>query len=250
MRKLFLNSAPLGITLALFTGLSAACGGFQIEEGSGVSATSVRGVSPFTSIQVSSGMNVDLVAGDYAAIVVTADDNFLELIRTEVVDDVLIIEPAEDGLLLSPQTPMTIEVTTPHLAGVQASGGSEVHGTVACGGDQSTLRLSASGGSQFELSDVDVAALSLEMSGGSQATLSGQATIADIKLSGGSVADLGALDVTAADADMSGGSQASMSVSQHVSGSLSGGAQLDLIGSPIIDVSTSGGSQVSSADAS
>lgn len=216
----------------------------RFEEGSGVEASEDRDTGSFSAIEAHSGLDITLVSGAEHALHLSGDDNLLPLIRTEVIEDVLIVEPAEEGLFLMPQLDLVVEVTTPHLSSAIASGGSSVKGSVDCEGDEALLRLKGTGGARFELDGVDVGAVFVELSGGSRATLLGEASVATLDLSGGSTAELWDLPVLVAEVELSGGSQANMAISLEVSGSLSGGSELDIIGDPTVEVETSGGSDV------
>ncbi len=246
MHTLFaITRAPLLAALALvpLVATTAACDAKFID-GNGIEATDDREVVTFSGIEVHSGLDVTLVSGAERAVHLSGDENLLPLVRTEVIDDVLVVEPIKERLYLLPELELLIEVTTPHLASAVASAGSGVKGSVFCEGDDAVLRLKGTGGAHFELEGVDVGATFLELSGGSRATLVGDTTVANLNLSGGALAELWDLDVLIAEVELSGGSQANMAISLEVSGALSGGSELDIIGEPTVEVETSGGSDI------
>jgi hypothetical protein len=89
--------------------------------------------------------------------------------------------------------------------------------------------------------------IGLELSGGSQVTVSGSGDDLTVDASGGSGADLSSFPVVNANVDASGGSQVTVNASGTLNVDASGGSQVYYLGDPTLgNIDTSGGAQVRS----
>ena len=189
--------AVLGIACVV-----AACG----PAGSGTLVTETRDVAPFTALDVTAGIDVRLVVDPDAppAVAVTYDDNLLDRIRTDVEGDTLVISPS--GSFRVTAGGRFVSVTTGELTRLDVASGVTVIGA----GSTNRLDLSVSSGGDVDISDIDVAVLTIDLSSGAQA------------------------DVRA---------------TQSVSGDMSSGARLRVFGDPTErDISTSSGASVEYVD--
>lgn len=237
------------------------CGGGLV--GSGVSKTETRDVQPYHRVEVEDALDVTLTDRAPETVSITADDNLVEHITTEVVDGALIIR-VKDHEWLSARTTVAIEVSRVPVHEVGASGASHVKagGGIACG----RVAVSASGASVIELDAVVGEELVIWASGASHvSTKELKVGKTELKLSGASKLDatggtLGALAAelsgasslqastavaTTASLDVSGGSQARLKATQSVSGKVSGGSNVGVGGNPAErTLESSGGSIV------
>ena len=88
------NLPSLALFAALLASIApwlASCSTWGME-GSGVPRTEEREVGAFDRIELSGSGRLEVTTGPLSALSVTADDNLLGLLRTEVVDGTLIIE--------------------------------------------------------------------------------------------------------------------------------------------------------------
>jgi hypothetical protein len=138
--------------------LVAACG----PTGSGNVVTETREVAEFDSIEVSGGITLRLTAAVDAdpSVTVTYDDNLIDRVGTDVHGTTLVIESRGGFTVLGEGR--LVEVTTPSLDELEASGGTEVTGSGSLG----SLSLAASGGTEVDLADLIVDSMNLEASGG------------------------------------------------------------------------------------
>ena len=155
------------LRVRLLTGIAAtglvltAC----IGGGSGNLVTEERVVDPFDSIDVSSGLNVELTVdpGAEQSVLVTIDDNLLDRIVTRVENGTLVVEV--DGVVNIFGSGRLIEIVVPDLAAIQISGGADLRGS----GVADSYSLSASGGSDSDLEDLEARSVIVSVSGGSDA---------------------------------------------------------------------------------
>lgn len=97
--------------------------GFRGVKGSGVAAISTREVPAFEAIRVDGSVNVEAVAGEKQSLTLECDDNLLELIRTEVVNGVLVVKQAQP---YSTTLGVVVKVAAPALKSACVSGSGDV----------------------------------------------------------------------------------------------------------------------------
>lgn len=92
-------------------------------KGSGNVKTEKREVSNFKSIDVSGAFEVEITAQKDFSLEVEADDNLLELIKTEVDDGTLEIKSQKS---LKTSNPLKIRISAPDINSLELSGASKV----------------------------------------------------------------------------------------------------------------------------
>lgn len=190
--------------------------------GSGHATTEQINITDFTAVSASHGFNVAITQGSTYSVKVTTDDNLQQYVDVHKSGSTLYIG-LKPGFGIS-TTQLKVEVTMPNLINLQLSGGSQATGQ--------NLNLSGN--------------LAVDFSGGSRATLTGQAVDLTVTCSGGSNVDLRDLQVQNARVDLSGGSQAKVNASGTLNVNLSGGSQLQYRGNPTMgSQDISGGSRIS-----
>jgi hypothetical protein len=202
------------------TFLFAACsgGGLFGTRGEGNVKTENRPTTAFTHVDAGDGIAVTIRIGPAEDLVISAQENLLGLIATDVQGDTLRIHGS--GAYTTSE-PIAVTVVTPALDGITLSGGS--HGRIDGLGTER---------------------LDVELNGGTVVEAAGVATTLALKASGGSRAELGDLAAKSVRVDLSGGSQVTLQASDQVNGSAAGGSQATVIGEAALNVSLSGGSAV------
>ena len=159
--------------------------------------------------------------GIFCRVIVTADDNVMELIEVSKSGDTLNVG-IRWGTRLSSAT-LKIKITMPTIN-----------------------RIELSGGSQGKIEDFSSAnPFSIDLSGGSQ--LNGQGSAGDLTIdaSGGSQLHFADYFVQDVNIELSGGSQATINLDGTLDADLSGGSQLYYYGDPTLgEIETSSGSQI------
>ncbi|HSR43934.1 MAG TPA: DUF2807 domain-containing protein [Acidimicrobiia bacterium] len=148
----------LAVTLGLMV---VACG----TVGSGDLVTESRSVGSFDGLDVSEGINVNLLVdpGAVPSVSVTFDDNLLSKLVTEVRGGTLVIE--FDGSVSILGSGRFVDVTVDSLDSIEVSGGADLNGF----GTATDYRLSASGGADVDLAGLDAANVEVDISGGANA---------------------------------------------------------------------------------
>ncbi len=82
--------------------------------GSGISKTEHRQVGLFDEFEFHGAGRVELAIGQLQPLEITADDNILPLLRTEVVGTRLVVRPVEP---IRPKVPIVLRVAVPECLG-------------------------------------------------------------------------------------------------------------------------------------
>lgn len=204
---------PSGIGLLVAALLLAGC-----TRGEGPVLTQSRNLEPFSRVEVGSGIHLAIRFGPAEPIVVHAQANIQDKVRTGVRNGVLQVEANGDIVVADP---VVIDVVIPALEAV-----------------------SLSGGAQVDVTGLAAEAMDIALSGGARATMTGAAGSLTLTARGGSAASLEGLATETVSVDLDGGSSAEVTATGVVSGSASGGAQLHVSGGGSVSVDTSGGAEV------
>jgi hypothetical protein len=152
----------LGLILAV---LALAGCGIQIMgptvTGSGVVKTEKRDAKGFDQVDVGGALQLDFAVGKDTSVEVTADDNILPLILTEVKGDTLKIYSKGN---ISTSNGMVVKVSAPNLKALTASGATN---STLTGLNEKTVRLDVSGASKVTASGT-TDRLEIDCSGASQ----------------------------------------------------------------------------------
>lgn len=189
-------------------------------KGSGNTASEKRDLSGFKSVDVGGIFQVEITAQKDFSVEVSADDNLLEKIKTEVDDGVLKIST---DCRVNPSSPMIIRVSAPDIE-----------------------HLDASGVAKITVNDLKNSSFGLDTSGASKIDLAGETDKLMIKVSGASKIEAENLRSRAVDVDSSGASKITVFATESVRAEASGASKILYAGGAKDVVSnTSGASKVS-----
>lgn len=186
--------------------------------GTGTTVTETRAVSGISSVSISGVGLLIIEQTGSESLTVTAEENILPLITVDIVGDLLIL-----GIQANTQ--------------INTTRGIVYRLTV-----REIDRITLSGATRVEATDLDTSYLEATLSGASAATLEGTAQRQLLNVSGASHYDAAALSCRNATVDISGASSAVVRVSDRLEGQVTGVAVLEYYGDPVVDVS--GGSTV------
>ncbi len=224
------------LALILLFGLNACR--HRCIKGSGNQKTDNRKVEAFKKISVSGAYKVVLKQDSSYALQITADNNLIPYIKTEVSGGLLHIYNKK-SLCSSGQ--MVINVGVGHLEEIKSSGGVEITGD----GKLTTgdLRLDLSGAAKLTL-NLNAAHVTTEGSGAVELNLSGQATSHDIDLTGSG--DIKALDFIVSDCSIqtSGVGHLEVNVLKSLNINSTGASEVRYKGNPSLTQTKAGVSSV------
>ena len=197
-----------------------------LEKDHGPEVKVTREIKPFTSIEVSDGIDVFLSQGAAGPLVVEAQERLVDDLITETEGDVLKIYFDRS---ISFVRKARVYVTVPEILKINTSGGSDLEAERVIRGKE--LVIESSGGSDIRI-EVDVTNLGIKASGGSDIYISGKAEQLVARTSGGS--DLHGFDLTVhrAKLESSGGSDIKIHVLDALTAMASGGSDIIYRGNP------------------
>ncbi len=209
--------------------------------------TEIRNVKNFDEIEVSTGIDLYITMGSSESVKVVADDDIIEKIKTEVRGKTLHIYMKNNNWLnifnWSGNKTRKAYVTLRDLKRITASSGSDVESENTLEGE--TLDIEVSSGSDVKL-DVFYKEISLKSSSGSDVRLSGKAKTFRANASSGSDIKARELQSSVCVVNVSSGSDATISVSDELHANASSGGDVRYYGNPtVVDVDESSGGDVS-----
>ena len=216
----------LCIFLALTAPLAAACDGLTISDGdsvkgSGTIVTETRDVSGFNGVEVVGSGDVTIEVTGAETLAITADDNLLPLLTSDVLEDTLQLG-VEPDTSISPSAPIGYRITVVDIAG-----------------------LSVFGSADFSVTGIDAASFGVDIAGSGNVELEGSASSLAIDIRGSGDVDGAGLTVGSASVDISGSGDVVVNATDELDVSISGLGNVEYIGSPAIDQSVSGSGQIS-----
>jgi hypothetical protein len=154
------------------------------KAGSGNARTETRDVPAFSKVRIENSGTTDVTIGPPGPLTITADDNLLEYITTEVRGDTLVLDCRDS---CRPRTPIRVTVSTPSLTGAAIAGA----GTISVRGlDESKFDASISGSGKI-VAEGSAERLVASISGSGSLELAKLAAQqADVRISGSGNADI------------------------------------------------------------
>jgi hypothetical protein len=214
---------------------------FQGVPGSGIVKQETREVGDFTSVDVGGAFQAKVRVGTKVPIVLKGDENLLPLVTTEVRGNQLVVG-VKLGTKLRPSQPITIEITTPTLDGVAASGASKVDVEAA---RAEHFAIDSSGAAMLDVRGIDADDLKIDLSGAVGVKLAGTAKTVSLDVSGASNLKAGGLAAERVKVGISGASGVELIAHSAVEGDVSGASHLTVAGNPgTAAVKSSGASSV------
>ncbi len=233
------NPALLLITLLMASApLMAQWGGVR---GSGKVVTQDRETPSFSAVEVECSADVYLRQGDQEAIKVRADENLLDMIETEVRNDVLHIDI--DGNIRN-YDELKVYVTVKNLNGITINGSGDVESENKLSGMDFEIRVNGSGDVDL---DLDVKNLTTRINGSGDVEFSGVQGALNLNINGSGDVDAGDLRLTDCEISVRGSGDIRLSGSAdkvYIDQSASGDINLYGLESGDVEVSASGSGDV------
>ena len=208
--------------------------------GSGNVVDESRSVTGFTGIRAEAIGKVYVTIGNEDRLVVSAEDNLLPHIVTEVQDGVLRIR-VEDGIDLEPTEDIEYRVTARSLESLSLSGVGAIEGADISAG---ALSLSQSGVGGLRLGNLDLGTLDASLSGVGEIVLSGNVVEQTVTHAGVGRYDASNLASAEAVVTLSSVGSVSVRVSDRLTATSSGIGSICYIGSPTVEATITGSGTV------
>jgi hypothetical protein len=219
------------------------CGGGNCVTGSGKQVTEQRKVTKFSQIDISGDYQLIIKQDTGTLVNITADDNLMQYIKTDVSGDKLTIKKNKN---ICSTGKFTVNITMPNLAAIKAAGAIDI----SSDGKITTkdLSLDLAGANKVTL-NLNADNVTTQASGIVNLNFTGQASSHSVALSGSG--ELNALDFVVAKyrIDANGASHCKINVLNDLSVNTSGASQVEYRGNPKnIDNSKSGASSLKKID--
>lgn len=239
-----MNRKIMAILLMLVVALAlVGCDRFGGIRGSGQVAEEERDVGEFTGVNLAGFGTVDIEIADQEELLIEAEDNLIEFLRTEVRGGTL--EIGLEGTRLMPTKPVKFHVMMKSLDRLTVSGS----GTIEVP-DVAAERLSAniSGSGRVEIGDLEADLIDVEISGSGKVEIeSGKADEQRIGISGSGNYLGEQLESNRAEVSIGGSGQATVRVGDELEANVSGSGDIKYFGNPSVDTSMSGSGKVTKA---
>ncbi|MBX2846350.1 MAG: DUF2807 domain-containing protein [Saprospiraceae bacterium] len=210
-------------------------------KGSGNVVTESRSHTNFDRVHVSSGLDVYFTQSNNYSVEVEADDNLIDIIKTEVNGGELRVKVAK-GKSIKRSKKLVVHVSAPDLTGIKSSSGADFYSESVISGDN--IIIDVSSGADVKV-DLDYDKLKCEVSSGSAARLKGSANMAELRSSSGANIRAKELTVQRCKAKASSGSDVVVRVEKELIGDASSGGDVIYFGNPAeVDKSESSGGDV------
>jgi hypothetical protein len=193
--------------LSLFAGCH-----FQIHDeikGSGVRLKQKRDVASFTSIATEGAFDIEVVCQKPESVEVEGDDNLLQLITTEVSNNVLHIRSNRS---FSVNDPIKITISAPDLQGI-----------------------SAKGAGKFDIAGIKNEKFEIDANGATTIKVAGETKLIDIDSNGAGKVDAHKLRAARGVVDVKGVARVDVNVVEQLDVTVSGPAHVTYQGDPVVN---------------
>lgn len=191
-----------------------------VVKGSGVAATEVREVEDFSKISLSTALSVDISVGGTSSVTVTADDNIVPLVKSDVKNNVLHVYISGST---QPSVPIKVEIAATELASLVASG--------SC---------------NATINGIDAQTFETELSGACSVTIVGETDQFNCEVSGASRVTAVELVAKGVNVEASGASHATVFATDSIKANSSGASNVQFAGEPpTVKKNKSGASTIS-----
>jgi hypothetical protein len=209
------NLSTVFIMLFIFSSVIACNAGGSISK-----INDIRNVGSFNSIDVSGAIDVKVYVGSESSVEVTAPDNMLSNVVTEVVGSTLKVYFKGKGNF---NGKVQVIVRTPQLVSAEVSGASKLY-----------------------VANLNNSSFTLDVSGASRVEVEGSTSSLTVDASGASHMDLSKFSVSNAMVDVSGASHGILNVQNNLTIDASGASHVEYYGTPEIKSDVSGASRIKS----
>ena len=235
VRQFWGQRLPVALVLVLALLLVAACGtGLVI--GSGNSMTEEREIAGVEGVVLSFVGDLRITQGDEEKLVITADDNMMPLITTEVRNGVLTIG-SKSTVGMQTTTRLQYDLTVRDLNSVRLMGA----GNASMEGlETDNLALGLAGAGNLSIQNVDAAGIDATLSGLGNMEISGATARLAVELTGAGNFSGGDLRSGAADVRITGLGNATVWAVETLDAAITGAGNIDYYGDPAVTQAVSG----------
>ena len=195
----------------------------------------------FNALDISSAFNVNITQSNSFSITITANQRIMDQIEVKQNGNILTIDVKPEAILGSFNA--KAQITMPKLDNITFSGATR--GTANGFISEDPFNAKVSGASSLQLTDLQSADITVDLSGASSLTAKGSANNLSAIVSGASNLDLLDLAINNAAVNVSGASHATINLNGRLDANVSGASSLQYSGQPTLgNITKSGASTV------
>ncbi|MBO9701755.1 MAG: DUF2807 domain-containing protein [Sporocytophaga sp.] len=224
--------------ILLFIHFSASCG--RCKKGSGDIASIERSLPQFNGVEINGSFDVHIKKDSVQKVVITADDNILPIIETEVENGILEIEIDEDECLRK-SSKVDLYISMLSLRRVRLNGSGNVNGDGQFTGDEMDVSINGSGNISLNFNGGN---LRSKIDGSGNITLSGISYNSTHEINGSGRINAKNMESQKVDTKINGSGNISVKVMQTLKANISGSGSVGYSGNPVSEVSISGSGKV------
>jgi Putative auto-transporter adhesin, head GIN domain len=204
------------MTIIAVAAVAVGCG----TKGSGHFASSTRSVGAFTKVEARGAIELDFTGGSGPKVEIQGDDNLISHVTTKVSGGRLVLDTVGS---MRPSLPLVAKVSAPSIDAIDGNGATKIRARNLTGPE-----------------------LSVDVSGASDAELSGAVGSLDLNLSGAGSIDTRALAADKVTIHVSGAGDVHIGAPKTLDVHISGAGSVDYAGHPTITQSISGAGSIHS----
>lgn len=214
----------------------------ETVKGTGRTVDENRNLSKFNGVDLKMDATLKFVKDTAYFCIVSAQDNVLDVLETEVRAGTLKVG-VEPGVWLRRHSPITIEVHTPSIENIEISGSGNFNSESELTANTVDLRISGSG--KVDIKSVKVSKLNVEISGSGSVNID-EGSADDVYLSVSGSGKIEARDVLMdyCDVNISGSGSAYVNVIKKLYASISGSGNVYYKGTPVVETHVSGSGKI------
>ena len=213
-------------------------------QGSGKIKSETRKLASFETVSIEYPADVTIKQGDANSIAITADDNLLKQISTNIASGILTVTNKENNWddRIKPTETVQIVITLKDINKIVLSSA----GTLLVSNlTTDSLELIVSGAGDISLSDLGTNSLAITLSGAGGITAEGTAETLDVRISGFGDFKGGDLHSQTATIRITGAGSATVWAEDNLTAAISGAGDIRYYGNPVVDETISGAGNVS-----
>ena len=227
--------------LALAT-IACSVNGFGFSQGSGIVVSEDREIGDFSQVSLEGFGELIITQGDQAALTITAEDNVIDKIITEVRGDTLVITFEKD-FRVAPTKKIRFELVVTELEDLTLSGAGDIFIDAL---ESTQLDVTISGAGNLEIDHLEAKTVSIELAGAGDVEISGEVVDQTISLSGAGNYDAGDLQSQTAVVEISGFGNSTLWVEDALDITMDGAGKLEYYGQPVVSQHINGAGSIES----
>lgn len=233
-----LRRTPTLVVTAVAAGAAlAGCGGVAI--GTGDLVTQDREISAVTAVTLATAGRLTVSTGDEPGLTVTAGEQVIDRLTSEVHDGVLVLDLPGRWVNLGP---VDYDLVLPRVDRIAVDGAGDVRGEVA---PTDAFELTIDGAADVDLDGLDVDDLTVRIDGTGTVTLTGTADSQDVRLDGAGSYSAADLETREAVVALAGVGEVEVHVTELLDAQIDGAGRIGYRGDPEVTRSIDGVGSIS-----